>query len=116
VRSYRRYEGLEPGSQDHVAEYNGRLYSMKGEDELRAFMREPTTYAAVELPQKLPPPAQPLSVAALPMLGYMEQTVATAVTQALTQVGLKRPHHPFLSSKQSALLHIALHLKSSNPR
>ena len=116
VRMYRRYEGLEPGSPNCVAEYDGRLYSMKGEEELRAFLREPQLYANLELPQKLPPPAQPMSVSALPMLGYMEQTVSAAVTNALTQVGLKRPHYPFLSGKQSALLHVALQLKASNPK
>ena len=63
------------------------------------------------LPHKLPPKKDPLPVSGLPMLGYMEQTVATAITKALTAVGCFKPKYPFLNAKRSALLYVAYHLK-----
>jgi len=48
------------------------------------------------------------------MLGYMEQSVATALTKALTAVGCFKPKYPFVDSKKSALLYIAYHLKGKN--
>ena len=45
------------------------------------------------------------------MLGYMEQSVATALTKALTAVGCFKPKYPFVDAKKSALLYIAYHLK-----
>ena len=45
------------------------------------------------------------------MLGYMEQSVATALTKALTAVGCFKPKYPFVDAKRSALLYIAYHLK-----
>lgn len=68
------------------------------------------------LPSKLPPPRQPMSLTALPMLGYMEQTVSVAVTNALTATGCFKPKHPFMSPTQSALIYMALHLKGISNR
>ena len=45
------------------------------------------------------------------MLGYMEQSVATALTKAMTAVGCFKPKYPFVDAKRSALLYIAYHLK-----
>ena len=49
------------------------------------------------------------------MLGYMEQSVATALTKALTAVGCFKPKYPFVDAKKSALLYIAYHLKGEFP-
>ena len=73
----------------------------------------PERYSYVTLPQKLPPKKQPLSVAGLPMLGYLEQTVATAIVKSLTAVGASKPKHPFLSPTKSALIYVAYHLKGT---
>ena len=48
------------------------------------------------------------------MLGYMEQSVATALTKALTAVGCFKPKYPFVDAKKSALLYIAYHLKGKS--
>ena len=48
------------------------------------------------------------------MLGYMEQSVATALAKALTAVGCFKPKYPFVDAKKSALLYIAYHLKGKN--
>lgn len=45
------------------------------------------------------------------MLGYLEQSVATAIINALSAVGAQKPKYPFLSSTESALVYVAYHLK-----
>lgn len=49
----------------------------------------------------------------LPMLGYMEQNVATALIKAMTACGNVKPKYPFLSASRSALFYIAYHLKGN---
>ena len=75
------------------------------------WFRCPTLYEVTTLPIKLPPIKQPLSIVSLPMLGYMEQSVATPIINALTAVGCCKPKFPFITATQSALLYVALHLK-----
>ena len=78
-----------------------------------AFFRQPTFYEVLSLPSKLPPLKQPLPVTSLPMLGYMEQAVATAIIEALSAIGSSKPKFPFFSSTKSALQYIALYLKGT---
>lgn len=73
--------------------------------------RSPKKYVSLTLPRKIPPRRDPVSVSGLPMIGYMEQTVSTAVIKALTAVGCLKPKYPFLPAKNSALLYVAYHLK-----
>ena len=73
--------------------------------------RLPEKYHGLTLPHKLPPRKEPLLVSGLPMLGYMEQSVATALTKALTAVGCFKPKYPFIDAKKSALLYIGYYLK-----
>jgi len=79
----------------------------------KRYSRLPEQYANLVLPHKLPPTKDSLSVLNLPMLGYMEQTVATAVTKALTAAGTIKPKYPFVSPSRSALFYIAYHLKGA---
>ena len=65
----------------------------------------------MKLPHKLPPKKEPMVVASLPMLGFMEQTVAKGITKALTAVGNFKPKYPFLTTSRSALVYVAFHLK-----
>ena len=111
-----RYEAIIPGENSFVAEYKSKLYTFVSEEKLGKFMRHPRKYSNLTLPTKLPPKRDPINVTALPMLGYMEQTVATAVTKSLTSVGCFKPKHPFLTAKKSALLYVAYHLKAYNPK
>jgi len=73
--------------------------------------RTPQKYWNLSLPHKLPPKKDPLTVTALPMLGYLEQTVSTSITKALTAVGNVKPKYPFMNATQSALVYVAYHLK-----
>merc|ERR1712224_1143521 len=76
----------------------------------------PQRYANCALPSKLPPKPTPLDVNKLPMLGYMEQTVALHITKAIAAVGIAKPKYPGLSIKQSGTLFVALYLKAVNPK
>ena len=75
--------------------------------------RLPEKYWDLKLPHKLPPKKEPLMVTSLPMLGYMEQTVATTITKALTAVGNFKPKYPFLTPSRSALVYVAYYLKGN---
>lgn len=73
--------------------------------------RKPNDYEITNLPSKLPPLKQLSPVTSLPMLGYLEQTVATSVINSLSAVGAQKPKFPFLTSTKSALYYVACHLK-----
>ena len=73
--------------------------------------RLPEKYWQLKLPHKLPPKKEPVQVTNLPMLGYMEQTVAQGITKALTAAGNFKPKYPFLTPSRSALVYVAFHLK-----
>jgi len=111
-----RYEAIVPGESVFVVEYKKKLFSLSSEHTLMKFMRSPKKYASLTLPNKLPPKREPVLLSALPMLGYMEQTVCTSVIKALTAVGCMKPKYPYLSPKQSATLYLAYHLKAFNPK
>ena len=70
----------------------------------------------MKLPHKLPPKQVSIPVTNLPMLGYMEQTVAHSIQKALTAVGNFKPKFPFLSASKSALVYVACHLKGQSGR
>lgn len=74
----------------------------------------PEKYWNLKLPHKLPPHKKPMPLTGLPMLGYMEQGVATALIAALTAAGNFKPKYPFISSTRSALLYVAYHLKGEH--
>lgn len=76
--------------------------------------RLPEQYASLTLPHKLPPTKDNLSMTSLPMLGYMEQNVATALIKAMTSCGNVKPKYPFLNASRSALFYIAYHLKGKS--
>ena len=76
--------------------------------------RTPEKYYDLKLPHKLPPAKEPLPVTGLPMLGYMEQSCATALVKALTACGNFKPKYPFLCSSRSALMYVAYHLKGKH--
>ena len=88
-----------------------RVEVMKRDDSIISVCRLPERYWNLELPHKVPPGRQLVSVVELPVLGYLEQGVAPALIAALTATGTFKPKYPFLSATRSALLHTAYHLK-----
>jgi len=112
-----RYEAIIPGNLEiGCVLYKNKLYIFQSEVKLLKFLRLPDKYWNLKLPHKLPPRKEPMNVTGLPMLGYMEQTVAQAVTKAMTRCGCFKPKYPFLTATQSALIYIAYHLKAFNPK
>lgn len=63
------------------------------------------------LPAKLPPLQQASPITSLPMLGYLEQSLATAVIDCLSAIGIIKPKFPFFTSTKSALYYVGLYLK-----
>ena len=106
-----RYEAVERGNQEYTVEYKNKLYTMLNEDAREKFMRKPELYSTLVLPHKLPPLKESANVLNLPMLGYLEQTVAEILVKALHGVGTFKPKFPFISSTRSALLYVAYYLK-----
>ncbi|XP_054857615.1 adenylate kinase 9 isoform X2 [Eublepharis macularius] len=112
----KRYEALVPGDIEYAVLYRKKLYIFESEDKLQKFMRLPEKYWKQTLPHKLPPKKEPVLLTALPLTGYLEQGVATALIKAMNEVGCLKPKFPFLSVKKTALLFIAYHLKAFNSR
>nr|XP_048700778.1 adenylate kinase 9 isoform X2 [Caretta caretta] len=111
-----RYEALVPGTIEYSVEYRDKLYIFESEEKLHKFMRLPEKYWNQKLPHKLPPIKEPVLLTALPLTGYLEQGIATALIKAMNEVGCLKPKFPFLSVKKTALLFVACHLKAYNPR
>ncbi|XP_039207110.1 adenylate kinase 9 isoform X2 [Crotalus tigris] len=110
-----RYEALVPGNIEYAVLYRKKLYIFENEEKLQKFMRKPEKYWKLTLPHKLPPLKEPILLTALPLTGYLEQGVATALIKAMNAVGCLKPKFPFLTVKRTALLFIAYHLKAYNP-
>ncbi|EDV21496.1 uncharacterized protein TRIADDRAFT_30390 [Trichoplax adhaerens] len=116
LEGHQRYESIIPGKTELLAEFDGKIYSFESEDKLEKFMRLPNKYHGLTLPKKLPPRLDPINVTGLPILGYLEQSLAEITVKSLTAVGSFKPKHPFLDAHQSAHIYMAYFLKANNPR
>ncbi|KAM7542180.1 hypothetical protein Aperf_G00000005329 [Anoplocephala perfoliata] len=114
--SGQRYEGLKLGKKDILAGYKDNIYAFCSEECRMKFMHWPFQYSELKLPSKLPPVKKPIIVDELPLPGYLEQTVACVLRNALAMCSKFRPKYPFISPERSALIYLALQLKALNPR
>jgi adenylate/nucleoside-diphosphate kinase len=73
--------------------------------------RTPWTFVNLELPKKLPPKLMPVNVGSLPLIGYLEQSVARSLTDALTALGKARPKYPYKDLRTSACEFLGLYLR-----
>lgn len=103
------------GTNKHAASFKDKIYMFCSDKCLTKFLAKPNMYADItQLKNKKTFP--PLSLNKLPNLGYLEQTLGNVITEACCYVNVVRPKYPGLNYKLSALLHIALYLKTHNPR
>ncbi|KAL7752542.1 hypothetical protein RI367_002076 [Sorochytrium milnesiophthora] len=109
-------ESVVEGSTECTVEYNNKLYTFQNEERLKEFMRRPWKYAEYVPPRKLPPKAPPIPLNALPIAGYLDQTLVKILNAALASVGKARPKLPYKSAEWTALHYIGLYLKANNPR
>ncbi|KAL5965144.1 Adenylate kinase 9 [Taenia solium] len=114
--SGQHYEGLREGAANILALYQGQIYAFCSEECRNKFMHRPWLFADLKLPNKLPPMKAAISVDELPLPGYLEQTVAYVLRNALAMCSKFRPKYPFLTPERSALIYMALQLKALNPR
>ncbi|KAJ3332042.1 adenylate kinase [Blyttiomyces sp. JEL0837] len=109
------FQSIVPGSTEFLVEYESRFFAMNSAEKLEQFMKTPWKYVNLELPPKLPPRLMPIPVGQLPLIGYLEQSVARIVIQALEAVGKVRPKHPNKDLSISASEYLALYFKAHNP-
>ncbi|KAJ3018567.1 UNVERIFIED_CONTAM: adenylate kinase [Siphonaria sp. JEL0065] len=110
------FESIIPGDPNLIVEYEEKLFSFTTEENLEKFMKTPWDYVNLELPKKLPPKLVNINIGQLPLIGYLTQSVARELTDALTEVGKVRPKHPYKSLTKSAADYLALYLKAHNPK
>ncbi|XP_076228626.1 adenylate kinase 9-like [Nomia melanderi] len=103
---------LVPGRPDTGVLYRDRAYLFCTEDCRDKFLAHPDKYASVDI--KFSRSLAPVSVKDLPNLGFLEQTVAKALVEAVNQVSAIRPKLPGLSPSASAAVYIGVYLKTRN--
>uniref|UniRef100_A0A0R3T4R8 Nucleoside-diphosphate kinase n=1 Tax=Rodentolepis nana TaxID=102285 RepID=A0A0R3T4R8_RODNA len=109
--SSQNYDGLKVGNENILALYRDEIYAFCSEECRTKFMHRPHLYAGLKLPNKLPPKKEPVELHDLPLPGYLEQTVANTLLDALAACSKFRPKYPFISPERSALIYLALQLK-----
>ena len=99
-------------SRGHVVCYRAKYFRMLSADKLERFMRTPWTFDDLALPVKLPLQAPKIDLSALPLVGYLEQTVVEDMTASMLNLGRDPPRFPGLSGSETALKYLALHLRA----
>lgn len=94
---------------------------MGSEEKLQKFFLNPARYVndANQLPVKIPPPKDPVTLNALQKednsVTYLEQALGSVVTKGLREIGETRLKYPTLSIKETMLKLFAIFLKAENP-
>lgn len=107
------------GRPELMIAYRNRAYAFCSSRCRRTFSERPALYA--DYTMRVRGPERPLSSSSdqpwdreqldgLPVLGYLEQTVAAAVTSALVGLTAIKPVYPGLTAAASAMVYLGLHL------
>jgi adenylate/nucleoside-diphosphate kinase len=107
------FSSIIPGDLDCAVHYDGKLFAIATEEKRQIFLSTPWNFVDLKLPAKLPPKMAPLNINHLPMVGYLEQTVSSSLTKALTSVGVFKPKHPYKDLRRSACEYVGLYLKGT---
>lgn len=102
------------GTSKYACSYSGNRYLFCSKECLEKFLAKPHLYYDISVFQQAEI-KKSLPLNSLPIIGYLEQTVAVIITEACISVTVHRPKYPGLTFQLSALLHIALYLKTHNP-
>ncbi len=104
------FDSIVLGRNDLIIDYGDKLYCFLDENKLNKFMKTPEIYADQKLPTKLPPRKGDIPVTDLPLIAFLESSVAGVLNQALIAVGTEKPKYPFNSLSKSASQYLALYL------
>ena len=101
-----------------TVQYKDNKYAFADEVKLQKFLRTPARYNNAELPVKMPPHDDPVSLFTLQgneeSTTYMEQALGSIVTRGLREVSENRLKYPNLSVKETMLKLFSLFLKAEN--
>ena len=92
--------------------YRDNVYLFCSSECRDKFMERPERYAdfVINFTRTL----APIDPRTLPNLGYLEQTVASLIIDAVNQVSISRPKFPGLSPSATAAIFIGIYLKARN--
>lgn len=106
------------GDQLLIVHYKDSKYCFENEIKLQHFLMTPNRYNKAELPVKMPPHKDPVSLFALQSnedsTTYIEQALGSIVTRGLREVSENRVKYPNISVKETMLKLFALFLKVEN--
>lgn len=106
---------IERGIGKYAAGYKGKHYLFCDEKCLKKFMETPYLYYDI-IVFKHSKLFTELSITKLPHIGYLEQSLANILTEACCHANVLRPKYPGLGVELSALIFIALYLKTHNTK
>lgn len=102
-----------------VVQYKDNKFQFESEYKLQKFIMTPSRYNKAELPVKMPPHEEPVSLFALQAsedsTTFIEQALGSIVTRGLREVSENRLRYPNISVKETMLKLFALYLKAENP-
>jgi len=103
---------LTPGKVDLGVILKDKVYLFCSEECREKFLAKHDKYSEMDIafPHELPP----IEVQRLPDLGFLEQTVAKILVEAVNLVGARRPKIFGLSAAVSAAIYIGVYLKTHN--
>ena len=110
---------VEKGNPILIVGFKDMRFVFANEEKLCKFFADPTRYASVALPVKMPPQLDPVSLHYLQKqedsITFMEQALGSIVTRGLREVGENRLKYPTLTCKETMLKLFAIFLKAQNP-